>query len=51
MAIPIQAPAAAEPGSSVVFTAIQPYGLKLDPRKAPIEMLVIDHVEKTPTDN
>lgn len=51
MAIPIQAPAPAEPGSSVVFTAIQPYGLKLDPRKAPIEMLVIDHVEKTPTDN
>ena len=51
MSIPIQAPAPAEPGSSSVFTAIQPYGLKLEPRKAPIEMLVIDHVEKTPTDN
>ena len=39
------------PGSSAVFTAIQQYGLKLEPRKAPIEMLVIDHVEKTPTEN
>ena len=51
MSVPIQAPAPAEPGSSAVFTAIQPYGLKLEPRKAPIEMLVIDHVEKSPTEN
>jgi len=52
MAIPVQAPqAAAEPGSSAVFTAIQQYGLKLEPRKAPIDLLVIDHVEKTPTEN
>jgi uncharacterized protein (TIGR03435 family) len=51
MAIPIQAPANAAPGSSAVFTAVQQYGLKLEPRKAPIEMLVIDHVEKTPTEN
>ena len=26
-------------------------GLKLDPKKAPIEMLIIDHVEKSPTEN
>lgn len=52
MNIPIQGPTTApEPGSSAVFTAIQQYGLKLEPRKAPIEMLVIDHVEKTPTEN
>jgi len=52
MSIPMPGPVTApEPGSSVVFTAIQPYGLKLEPRKSPIEMLVIDHVEKTPTDN
>lgn len=51
MAVPIQAPANSAPGSSAVFTAIQQYGLKLEPRKAPIEMLVIDRVEKTPTDN
>lgn len=42
---------AATPGSSAVFTAVQQYGLKLEPRKAPIDMLVIDHVEKTPTEN
>ena len=52
MNVPVQAPVAApEPGSSAVFTAIQQYGLKLEPRKAPIEMLIIDHVEKTPTEN
>jgi uncharacterized protein (TIGR03435 family) len=52
MVIPMQAPPGAmDPGSSAVFTAIQQYGLKLDPRKAPIDMLVIDHVEKTPTEN
>jgi uncharacterized protein (TIGR03435 family) len=26
-------------------------GLRLEPRKGPIEILVIDHVEKTPTEN
>jgi uncharacterized protein (TIGR03435 family) len=51
MSIPIQAPPASAPGTSAVFTAVQQYGLKLEPRKAPIEMLVIDHVEKTPTEN
>ena len=26
-------------------------GLKLEPRKAPIDLIVIDHLEKTPTEN
>ena len=52
MAFPMQAPPGAmEPGNSAVFTAVQAYGLKLDPRKAAIDMLVIDHVEKIPTEN
>jgi uncharacterized protein (TIGR03435 family) len=52
MTIPIQAPPGAmDPGNSAVFTAIQQYGLKLEPRKAPIDMLIIDRVEKTPTEN
>jgi uncharacterized protein (TIGR03435 family) len=52
MNIPLQGPPGAmEPGSSAVFTAIQQYGLKLEPRKTAIEMLVVDHVEKTPTEN
>jgi len=26
-------------------------GLKLDPRKAPLATIVIDHLEKSPTEN
>ncbi len=31
--------------------ALETLGLKLEPRKAPLEVLVIDHVERTPSDN
>lgn len=34
-----------------LFSAIEKLGLKLEPRKAPLEVLVIDHAEKTPTEN
>ena len=41
---------ASEPGASI-FEAVAQYGLKLEPRKAPLEILTIDHIEKIPTEN
>jgi uncharacterized protein (TIGR03435 family) len=49
-----QAPAvapASDPGSGSLFTSIQALGLKLEPRKAPMKMIVVDHIEKMPTEN
>jgi uncharacterized protein (TIGR03435 family) len=43
-------PEASEPTSSL-FSTIQQLGLKLEARKAPVEIIVVDHVEKTPTEN
>ncbi len=34
-----------------VFDAVRKYGLRLEARKAPIEMFVVTHLEKTPTEN
>jgi uncharacterized protein (TIGR03435 family) len=45
------ADAASDPSGSSLFTSVQQLGLKLDPRKLPYEFIVIDHLEKTPTEN
>ena len=34
-----------------LFEAMQKLGLKMDPRKAPLDVVVIDEARKTPTDN
>ena len=34
-----------------LFDAVQEIGLKLEPRKAPVAVLVVDQVNKTPTEN
>jgi len=38
-------------GGSTLFTAVQAFGLKLEQRKGQVEQLVVDHIEKTPTEN
>jgi bla regulator protein BlaR1 len=39
-----------DPAGPTIFTAIQQFGLKLEPTKGPRDFLVIDHVER-PTEN
>jgi uncharacterized protein (TIGR03435 family) len=44
----------ADPGgepAATIYEAVQRYGLKLEPRKAAMPVLVIDHIEKNPTEN
>jgi len=43
--------AVSDPGGSSIFDSVQKLGLKLEPRKVPVEMIVIDKIEKTPTEN
>jgi uncharacterized protein (TIGR03435 family) len=48
---PAPADAASDPSGSSIFASVQQLGLKLEPRKLPVETLVIDHLEKTPAEN
>ena len=48
---PAQTPQASDPSSNSVFASLQQLGLRLDSRKSPVESIVVDHVEKTPTEN
>jgi len=42
---------ASDPSGKAIFSAVEKLGLKLERRKAPIETLIIEHVEKNPTEN
>ena len=44
------ADAPAERAESIV-DAVQHYGLKMEPRKSAVDILTIDHIERTPTEN
>lgn len=43
--------AADTPPAESIAEALQHYGLKLEPRKSAVDVLTIEHVEKTPTEN
>ncbi len=47
----MDADAPATTDSPTIFSAIQSLGLKLESRKGPVEVVVVDHVEKLPTEN
>jgi len=42
---------ASDPSGGSIFMSVQQLGLKLDKQKAPIETVVVESVEKNPTDN
>jgi uncharacterized protein (TIGR03435 family) len=46
-------PTASDPGTSgmSVTDAVQSMGLKLENRKATVDQFIVDHIEKTPTEN
>ena len=48
---PGAAPSAADPSSSSIFRSVEQLGLKLDSRKTPVEQIVIDHLERMPTED
>ena len=43
--------AATDPGGDSVFGSVQKAGLKLEPRRLPLTLLVVDRLDKTPTEN
>jgi uncharacterized protein (TIGR03435 family) len=47
---PNDAAAASDPAASL-SDGVKKYGLRIEPRKAPIEMFVVTHIERTPAEN
>jgi len=45
------ADAATEPSGGSIFQSVQQLGLKLEARKVPVDKVVIDQLERKPTEN
>jgi uncharacterized protein (TIGR03435 family) len=48
---PRMAEEASDPAGVSIFTSIQKLGLRLEKRKIALDQLVVEHIEKTPTEN
>jgi uncharacterized protein (TIGR03435 family) len=44
-------PSTADPSGGSVYASIEKLGLKLNKEKLPVDVIVVDHLEKTPTAN
>ncbi len=44
-------PPAADPSGGSVYGSIEKLGLKLNKEKSPVDIIVVDHLEKVPTEN
>lgn len=44
-------PASVPDSGNSIFASLEAVGLRLEPRKAPIEVVVVDRIERTPTEN
>jgi len=42
---------ASDPSGGSIFQTVQSLGLKLEPKKSVLDMIVVDKGEKTPTEN
>jgi uncharacterized protein (TIGR03435 family) len=48
---PLDLDAVMEAATSRLFTAVEKLGLKLEKQKNPVETIIVEHVERTPTEN
>ena len=51
VSLPPEAVHMADASTDSLTTAMELVGLRLDSRKAPLDVMVVDHADKTPTDN
>jgi uncharacterized protein (TIGR03435 family) len=50
-AAPLQANAPADSGPSLLVAVQEQLGLKLEAKKVPVDAVIVDHIERNPTDN